>query len=96
MLARFASEGAEAAGHPRLVQAGKSTVWRILDEHDIKPHNIRYYLKRRDPDFDRKMQDVPALYRDVSIYSDGAVHDGRPNPIYSVSVEKKPGVQVLV
>lgn len=94
-LARFVCERAEAAGHPRLAQAGKSTVWRILNEHDIKPHKIRYYLERRDPEFDRKMQDVLLVYRDVSIYTDGAVHDGRPNPIYTVSVDEKPGVQAL-
>jgi transposase len=94
-LARFVGESAEAAGHPRLAQAGKSTVWRILNEHDIKPHKIRYYLERRDPEFDRKMQEVLLVYRDVSIYTDGAVHDGRPNPIYTVSVDEKPGVQAL-
>ena len=58
-LARFVSERAEAAGFARLSGAGKSTIWRILDEHDIKPHKIRYYLEKRDPDFDRKMQEVP-------------------------------------
>jgi transposase len=79
-LAAFVSERAEAAGYPRLAQAGKSTVWRILNEHQIKPHKIRYYLERRDPEFDRKMQEVLMVYRDVSIYSEGAVHDGRPNP----------------
>ena len=94
-LARFVCKGAETAGHPRLAQAGKSTVWRILNEHDIKPHKLRYYLERRDPEFDRKMQDVLLVYRDVSIYTDGAVHDGRPNPIYTVSVDEKPGVQAL-
>ena len=94
-LARFVSEGAESAGHPRLAQSGKSTVWRILNEHDIKPHKIRYYLERRDPEFDRKMQEVLLVYRDVSIHTDGAVHDGRPNPIYTVSVDEKPGVQAL-
>jgi len=94
-LARFVCEGAEVAGHPRLAQAAKSTVWRILNEHDIKPHKIRYYLERRDPEFDRKMQDVLLVYRDVSIYADGAVYDGRPNPIYTVSVDEKPGVQAL-
>ena len=94
-LARFVSEGAEAAGHPRLAHAGKSTVWRILNEHDIKPHKIRYYLERRDPEFDRKMQEILLVYRDVSIYADGAVHDRRPNPIYTVSVDEKPGVQAL-
>ena len=94
-LARFVSERAVAAGHPRLAQAGKSTVWRILNQHDIKPHKIRYYLEKRDPDFDRKMQEVLMVYRDVSLYAEGAVHDGRTNPIYTVSVDEKPGVQAL-
>lgn len=94
-LAQFVSEHAEAVGFPRLAHAGKSTVWRILDENEIKPHKIRYYLEKRDPDFDRKMQEVLLVYRDVSIYADGAVHDGRPNPIHTVSVDEKPGVQAI-
>jgi transposase len=94
-LAKFVSERAEAAGFARLANAGKSTVWRILDDNDIKPHKIRYYLEKRDPDFDRKMQEVLMVYRDVSIYAEGAVHDARPNPIYTVSVDEKPGVQAI-
>lgn len=94
-LARFVSEGAQAAGFSRLSNAGKSTVWRILDDNEIKPHKIRYYLEKRDPDFDRKMQEVLMVYRDVSIYREGAVHDARPNPIYTVSVDEKPGVQAI-
>lgn len=94
-LARFVSEGAEVAGFPRLANAGKSTVWRILNESAIKPHKIRYYLERRDPQFERKMQEVLMVYRDVSIFREGAVHDARPNPIYTVSVDEKPGVQAL-
>lgn len=94
-LASFVSEGARAAGFDRLANAGKSTVWRILNENDIKPHKIRYYLEKRDPEFDRKMQEVLMVYRDVSIYSEGAVHDARPNAIYTVSVDEKPGVQAI-
>lgn len=94
-LANFVSERAGSAGFPRLAHAGKSTVWRILDENEIKPHKIRYYLEKRDPDFDRKMQEVLLVYRDVSIYAEGAVHDGRPEPIYTVSVDEKPGVQAI-
>lgn len=94
-LASFVSDHAESAGFPRLAHAGKSTVWRILDENDIKPHKIRYYLEKRDPEFDRKMQEVLLVYRDVSIYREGAVHDGRPEPIYTVSVDEKPGVQAI-
>lgn len=94
-LARYVAEHAEETGFSRLASAGKSTVWRILDENDLKPHKIRYYLEKRDPDFDRKMHEVLMVYRDVSLYAEGAVHDGRPNPIYTVSVDEKPGVQAI-
>lgn len=94
-LARFVAAHAEAAGFPRLAHAGKSTVWRILDEVDIKPHKIAYYLERRDPDFDRKMHEVLMVYRDVSIEATGAVDPDRPDPVYTVSVDEKPGVQAL-
>src|SRR5674476_797579 len=46
-LAHFVANAAAGAGFPRLAGAGKSTVWRILDEHQIKPHRIRYYLEKR-------------------------------------------------
>jgi hypothetical protein len=65
-LASFVSKGARAVGFDRRAKAGKSTVWRILNENDIKPHKIRYYLETRDPEFDRKMQEVLMVYRDVS------------------------------
>jgi len=94
-LARYVAAHAAEAGFSRLARAGKSTVWRILDENDLKPHKIRYYLEKRDPDFDRKMHEVLMVYRDVSLYAEGAVHDGRPNPIYTVSVDEKPGVQAI-
>jgi transposase len=94
-LAKFVRENAPGAGFGRLANAGKSTVWRILDDNDIKPHKIHYYLEKRDPEFDRKMQEVLMVYRDVSIYAQGAVHDARPNPIYTVSVDEKPGVQAI-
>src|ERR1035437_7228143 len=81
-LARFVAEQAEAAGFPRLAHAGKSTVWRILDEVAIKLHKIAYYLERRDPDFDRKMHEVLMVYRDVSIHAEGVIDEDRPDPIY--------------
>ena len=66
-LARFVADHAEAAGFPRLAHAGKSTVWRILDEVDIKPHKIAYYLERRDPAFEAKMREVLLVYQEVML-----------------------------
>ena len=91
-LARFVCDGARAAGFARLAKAGKSTVWRILDENEIKPHKIRYYLEKRDPEFDRKMQEVLMVYRDVSIYTEGAVHDAHgPIPSIPSASMRSPG-----
>lgn len=94
-LAHFVSEHADSAGFPRLANAGKSTIWRILDENEIKPHKIRYYLEKRDPEFDRKMQEVLMVYSEVSIYAEGEVPTGKQGPIYSVSLDEKPGVQAI-
>jgi transposase len=94
-LARYVASHAADAGFPRLSKAGKTTIWRILNEHDIKPHRIRYYLERRDPEFEQKMREVLMVYQDVSLFPAGATDDAKPTPIYSVSVDEKPGVQAI-
>lgn len=94
-LADYVSTHAVKAGFARLSRAAKATVWRILDAHELKPHRVHYYLERRDPQFERKMAEVLVVYRDVNLYRADAVHDARPRPIYTVSVDEKPGVQAL-
>jgi len=94
-LARHVATHAEDAGFARLAHAGKSTVWRILDAHDLKPHRVRYYLERRDAEFERKMAEVLMVYHDVNLYGTAAVHGAPSAPIYTVSVDEKPGVQAL-
>lgn len=95
VLAEYVAAHATGAGFPRLARAGKTTVWRILDAHELKPHRVRYYLDKRDPQFERKMAEVLVVYRDVNLYRAGAAHDARPLPVYTVSVDEKPGVQAL-
>jgi transposase len=99
-LAKFVGDEAEKAGFPRLAKANKTTVWRILDEHDIKPHRIRYYLERRDPDFDSKMREVLMVYQEVSLQnamSTKAATDASESasPVITVSVDEKPGIQAI-
>jgi transposase len=94
-LAGYVRAHAVDAGFARLSRAAKATVWRILDAQELKPHRVRYYLQRRDAQFERKMAQVLMVYRDVSLYRADAVHDARPKPIYTVSVDEKPGVQAL-
>ena len=94
-LAGHVATHAAKAGFTQLARASKSTVWRILQAHDLKPHRVRYYLARRDAQFERKMAEVLMVYHDVNLYRADAVHDARPTPVYTVSVDEKPGVQAL-
>lgn len=55
-LARLAAEAGIAPG------VHSTTVWRWLNDADLKPHRVRYWLKITDPDFDVRMRDVTATY----------------------------------
>lgn len=91
-LAQHVKTNALANGHPCLQKAAKATVHRILSAHPIRPHKIAYYCCSRDPDFDKKMQEVLMVYKEVSITRGNS--ENSP-PIVTVSVDEKPGVQAL-
>ncbi len=94
-LVRQVRKCAVGAGFPRLAEVGKTTVWRILNEQNIKPHRVRYYLEKRDPEFDRKMREVLLVYQEVALYTEGPAPDHETPPVYTVSVDEKPGVQAI-
>jgi transposase len=93
-LVSYVREHAETAAHRSLTRVSRSTVWRILNEHEIKPHRIRYYLERRDEEFDEKMRQVLMVYREISMDLEAATPKGA-RAVYTVSVDEKPGVQAL-
>ena len=94
-LANYTRVNAPLNGHPSLAKAVKATIWRILSANEIRPHKIKYYLERRDPDFEQKMQDVLMVYQEVNLQNDSkSTTDGHPGMI-TVSVDEKPGVQAL-
>src|SRR5208282_3155311 len=63
LLARHAREHGPAQGHACLGKLVQGTVCKILNEQDVKPHKVRYYLERRDPAFKEKMAEVLCVYR---------------------------------
>ena len=67
LLARHAREHGPAEGHPCLAKLVQGTVCKILNEQEIKPHKVRYYLERRDPEFQQKMAEVLCVYRQVKL-----------------------------
>jgi hypothetical protein len=46
------------SGHPSLGKLAQGTVCKILAEHEVKPYKVRYYLEKRDPEFDPKMAEI--------------------------------------
>ena len=67
LLARHAREHGPAAGHVCLARIAQGTVCKILADQEVKPHKVRYYLERRDPEFDAKMAEVLCVYQEVAI-----------------------------
>src|SRR6516225_11843219 len=72
LLARHAREHGPAEGHACLDKLVQGTVCKILDEQEVKPHKVRYYLERRDPEFKEKMAEVLCVYRQVRILKETA------------------------
>src|SRR5438105_730441 len=94
-LAQHVRLHAVEAGYPALAKAAKATVQRILDAQTLRPHKVKYYMERRDPDFLSKMKSVLLVYQEVALQNE-AVQNGAPDPIAStVSVDEKPGVQAI-
>jgi transposase len=85
-----------AASHPSLVELSRSKLHRILTQGEIRPHKIRYYVERRDPEFDRKMIEVLHVYKEVEIVNAGLVEGTLKEPsTVTISYDEKPGIQAL-
>ncbi len=96
-LAAHVRQQAKAAGHSSLARAAKSTVQRILDEQQLQPHKVKYYLERRDPEFESKMKEVLMVYQEVMVQNQAAARapaEVAPTVI-TVSIDEKPGVQAI-
>lgn len=93
-LARYTRAHAPLADLPALARAGKATIWRILNEGEIQPHRMQYYLEKRDPEFEDKMREVLLVYQEVALQNARAA-DERPSSVITVSLDEKPGVQAL-
>ena len=97
-LHKHIQDNAKAAGYPRLQTITKTMVQKILKRSDIKPHKIRYYCEKRDPDFETKMHEVLVVYKQISMQfdEDGNIIIPDEGPIvHTVSCDEKPGIQAI-
>ncbi len=102
LLARHAREYGPAAGHECLARLVQGTVCKILGQEEIKPHKVRYYLERRDAEFEQKMAQVLCVYREVQILKKAAAKSSKSGkwsksgkPVAIVSYDEKPGIQAI-
>jgi transposase len=85
-----------AANHPSLLELSRSKLHRILTQGEVLPHRVRYYVERRDPEFDRKMIEVLHVYKEVEIVNAGLMEGTLKEPsTVTISYDEKPGIQAL-
>jgi len=99
LLARHAREHGASAGHGCLANLVQGTVCKILGQEEVKPHKVRYYLERRDAEFEQKMAEVLCVYREVQILKKAAARAKKAKkpgkPVTIVSYDEKPGIQAI-
>jgi transposase len=91
-LARHVRQHAGEAGYTSLSRAAKATVHRILASQPLHPEKVKYYLERRDPEFESKMREVLLVYQEVALQNRSG---GMVPVIVTVSVDEKPGLQAI-
>jgi hypothetical protein len=83
-LADLAATIVNEAHHRALSRA---TIWRILEDADLKPHRSVYWLNSHDPDFDAKAKDICRLYVNAPrLYQQGRL---------VICSDEKTGMQIL-
>lgn len=92
-LAKHTRTHAPAAGHECLKRAAKATIYRILKSQPLQPHKVNYYLEQRDEQFDKKMQEVLVVYKEVKDQNDSQNEHNKK--MITVSVDEKPGIQAI-
>lgn len=98
LLTKHIRENAEKNNHPSLSNISQSKVWSILDDLEIKPHKMNYYLEQKDPEFEEKMQEVLVVYKEVEqINNCLETKEISYEDIekITVSYDEKPGIQAI-
>lgn len=65
----------------------RSTIWRILDQADLKPHRSVYWLNSHDPDFAARAREIGGLY----VQSPALCQKGE----LLICTDEKTGMQIL-
>lgn len=91
LLVRHIRSHCQDAGHLSLSKIAGGTVSKILTHNKVRPHKVRYYLERRDPDFDHKMVQILMVYKEVELQR----ATGEDDSTVVISYDERPGIQAI-
>jgi transposase len=91
LLTRHVRSRCRKAGHRSLLEVSGGTVSKILARNKVRPHKVRYYLERRDPDFDQKMVQILMVYEEVQLQQ----AEGEDDATVTISYDERPGMQAI-
>jgi len=92
-LAKHTRKHAPMAGYECLKRAAKATIYRIINSQPLRPHKVQYYLEKRDEEFDKKMQEVLVVYKEINAQNSN--QNEQDKKIITVSLDEKPGIQAI-
>ncbi|MGA1824059.1 MAG: IS630 family transposase [bacterium] len=90
-MAKHIRDHAVEQGHTALAKIGKSGLHNILSQNKIKPHKTKYYLERRDSEFEEKMAQVITVYKEVQ----QTLEETAQLKETVLSFDEKPGIQAI-
>lgn len=102
-LTQYVRQQCEFKGFPCLKNVSKSQIWNFLQQNELKPQKIKYYLEKKDPNFDQKAKKVLLVYKRIEwilqfLGKDSAFHvdsaESDLNEVY-ISYDEKPGIQAI-
>jgi len=95
LLLEHIHKHAEEKGFYNLTNLARSKLWTILNETEIKPHKVKYYLEKRDPEFERKMMQILMVYKEIEIANKKCADENKSPDKISISYDEKPGIQAI-
>ena len=102
-LTQYVRAHCEKEGHSSLLKVSKSKIWSILNDNSLKPHQVKYYLVKKDPNFKEKAEVVLLLYKRVEwilqFTRDEVANGQQADSVVGetiVSYDEKPGIQAIM
>jgi transposase len=94
LLQQHVREHAVEEGFPEVARISQGTISKIANASAIKPHKIRSYVQKRDPEFHEKATVVLHTYEEANVLKILEKEGNEPDT-FILSFDEKSGIQVL-